>query len=129
MQKNVLGGTSALSEGPVHVLSLFSVIVNALKVMCALMLSSWQVEIMVLVPGRGHQCPLAALAAGEGVYLLDPREDEPQTLHTVYGHPVTCLDASNSHVAFGVKSSGWAMHDGGNKVGPISEGFLYHVCQ
>lgn len=39
-----------------------------------------------------------------------------RTLHSVYGHPVTCLDASDSQVAFGVKRSGWAMHDGGNKV-------------
>ncbi|XP_076006910.1 F-box/WD repeat-containing protein 8 isoform X1 [Genypterus blacodes] len=74
------------------------------------------VEILVLVPGRGHQCPLAAVVAGESVYLLKPREDEPRMLHTVYGHPVTCLDSSNSQVAFGVKSSGWAMHDGGNKI-------------
>uniref|UniRef100_A0A7N6BFE5 F-box domain-containing protein n=1 Tax=Anabas testudineus TaxID=64144 RepID=A0A7N6BFE5_ANATE len=63
-----------------------------------------------------RQHPLAALAAEEAVYLLDPREDEPRTLHSVYGHPVTCLDASESDVAFGVKRSGWAMHDGGNKI-------------
>uniref|UniRef100_A0AAQ5YC41 F-box/WD repeat-containing protein 8 n=1 Tax=Amphiprion ocellaris TaxID=80972 RepID=A0AAQ5YC41_AMPOC len=61
-------------------------------------------------------CPLAALTAGEAVYLLDPREEEPRTLHSVYGHPVTCLDASYSQVAFGVKRTGWAMHDGGNKI-------------
>ncbi|XP_070689118.1 F-box/WD repeat-containing protein 8 [Pempheris klunzingeri] len=71
---------------------------------------------LVLVPDRGQQCPLAALAAGETVYLLDPREEEPQTLHSVYGHPVTCLDASDSLVALGVKRTGWAMHDGGNKI-------------
>uniref|UniRef100_A0A672IGZ3 F-box/WD repeat-containing protein 8 n=1 Tax=Salarias fasciatus TaxID=181472 RepID=A0A672IGZ3_SALFA len=69
-----------------------------------------------LVAGRGQQCPLAALAAGETVYMLDPREEKPWTLHSVYGHPVTCLDASDSHVAFGVKRTGWAMHDGGNKI-------------
>ncbi|XP_070821579.1 F-box/WD repeat-containing protein 8 [Chaetodon trifascialis] len=74
------------------------------------------VESLVLVPGRGQQCPLAALTAGETVYLLDPREEEPRTLHSVYGHPVTCLDASDSHVALGVKRTGWAMHDGGNKI-------------
>ncbi|XP_044051438.1 F-box/WD repeat-containing protein 8 isoform X2 [Siniperca chuatsi] len=74
------------------------------------------VESLVLVPGRGQQGPLAALAAGEAVYLLDPREEEPQTLHSVYGHPVTCLDASDSHVALGVKRTGWGMHDGGNKI-------------
>uniref|UniRef100_A0A3P8SR87 F-box/WD repeat-containing protein 8 n=1 Tax=Amphiprion percula TaxID=161767 RepID=A0A3P8SR87_AMPPE len=74
------------------------------------------VDSVILVPGRGQQCPLAALTAGEAVYLLDPREEEPRTLHSVYGHPVTCLDASYSQVAFGVKRTGWAMHDGGNKI-------------
>ncbi|XP_074525702.1 F-box/WD repeat-containing protein 8 [Halichoeres trimaculatus] len=74
------------------------------------------VEGLVLVPGRGQQRPLAVLSAGETVYLLDPWEEEPQMLHSVYGHPVTCLDASDSQVAFGVKRSGWAMHDGGNKI-------------
>ncbi|KAF7656946.1 hypothetical protein LDENG_00034190 [Lucifuga dentata] len=68
------------------------------------------VEIMVLVPGQEQQCPLAVLAAGEGVYLLGPREEEPRTLHMVYGHPVTCLDASNSRAALGVKSSGPPCH-------------------
>lgn len=75
-----------------------------------------QVEGLVLVPGRGSQHPLAALRAGEGVYLLDPREEKPWTIHSVYGHPVTCLDTSDCLVAFGVKRAGWAMHDGGNKV-------------
>lgn len=75
-----------------------------------------QVEGLVLVPGRGSQHPLAALRAGESVYLLDPREEKPWTIHSVYGHPVTCLDVSDTHVAFGVKRAGWAMHDGGNKV-------------
>uniref|UniRef100_UPI0037E80144 F-box/WD repeat-containing protein 8 n=1 Tax=Semicossyphus pulcher TaxID=241346 RepID=UPI0037E80144 len=74
------------------------------------------VESLVLVPGRGQQTPLAALAAGDAVYLLDPREEEPRTVHSVYGHPVTCLDTSDCHVALGVKRSGWAMHDGGNKI-------------
>uniref|UniRef100_A0A8D3AJ70 F-box and WD repeat domain containing 8 n=1 Tax=Scophthalmus maximus TaxID=52904 RepID=A0A8D3AJ70_SCOMX len=79
---------------------------------------SWsrQVESLVLVPGRDQQRPLAALAAGDAVHLLDPRDDEPRTLHSVYGHPVTCLDASDSHVALGVKRAGWAMHDAGNKI-------------
>lgn len=86
---------------------------------CSSVLSVWQVDSLVLVPGRRQQHPLAALAAEEAVYLLDPREDEPRTLHSVYGHPVTCLDASESDVAFGVKRSGWAMHDGGNKVGSL----------
>ncbi|XP_072243531.1 F-box/WD repeat-containing protein 8 [Leuresthes tenuis] len=74
------------------------------------------VESLILVPGRVDQCPLAGLAAGEAVYLLSPREEEPQMLHSVYGHPVTCLDASNTLLAFGVKRTGWAMHDGGNKI-------------
>ncbi|XP_061586516.1 F-box/WD repeat-containing protein 8 [Cololabis saira] len=74
------------------------------------------VQSLVLVPGREDQSPLAALAAGDVVYMLDPREEEPQTLHSVYGHPVTCLDAADSLVAFGVKRTGWAMHDGGNKI-------------
>lgn len=73
-----------------------------------------------MVPGRGQQHPLAALTAGETVYLLDPREEEPRMLHSVYGHPVTCLDASDSQVAFGVKRTDWLMHDGGNKVGLAS---------
>lgn len=69
------------------------------------------------MPGKGQRWPLAAVAAEESVYLLDSRTEEPQTLHSVYGHPVTCLDASQTQVAFGVKRTGWAMHDGGNKVG------------
>lgn len=64
---------------------------------------------------------MAALAAGESVHLLKPGEgEELQLLHSVYGHPVTCLDASDSLVAFGVKRTGWSMHDGGNKVGSPS---------
>ncbi|KAM9744477.1 F-box/WD repeat-containing protein 8 [Menidia menidia] len=74
------------------------------------------VESLILVPGRLGLSPLAALTAGESVYLLNPREEELQTLHSVYGHPVTCLDASASLLAFGVKRSGWAMHDSGNKI-------------
>uniref|UniRef100_A0A673YUP7 F-box/WD repeat-containing protein 8 n=1 Tax=Salmo trutta TaxID=8032 RepID=A0A673YUP7_SALTR len=60
--------------------------------------------------------PLVALSAGETVYLLAPEDLEPRVLHTVYGHPITCLDASASHAALGVKSCGWAMNDGGNKI-------------
>lgn len=70
-----------------------------------------------MVPGRGQQCPLVAAVAGDAVYLLSPREENPQTLHFVYDHPVTCLDASESQAAFGVRSASWAMYDGGNKVG------------
>lgn len=90
------------------------------KVRCASVLSLWQVESLVLVPGRGQEHPLAALTVAETVYLLNPQDEEPRTLHSVYGHPVTCLDASNSHVALGVKRTGWAMHDGGNKVSSVS---------
>ncbi|XP_061750255.1 F-box/WD repeat-containing protein 8 [Nerophis ophidion] len=77
------------------------------------------VESLVVVPSRGQRCQLACVAAGESVYLLDlpeQEEAEPRTLHSVYGHPVTCLDASDALVAFGVKRAGWAMHDGGNKI-------------
>lgn len=73
------------------------------------------VDGVILVPGRDQQRPLAALSAGECVYLLEEGE-EPRSVHHVYGHPVTCLDASHSQLAFGVKRSGWAMHDGGNKI-------------
>lgn len=79
----------------------------------------WQVESLVLVPDRADQSPLLVLAAGEDVCLLNGGEEQPQTLHSVYGHPVTCLDASNSLAAFGVKRTGWAMHDGGNKVSSV----------
>lgn len=58
-----------------------------------------------------------AMSAGESVYLLAPQDEAPRTLHSVYGHPVTCLDASGSQAALGVKSCGWAMNDAGNKVG------------
>ncbi|KAG7262687.1 hypothetical protein CRUP_005307, partial [Coryphaenoides rupestris] len=79
------------------------------------------VDRLLLVPGREPQRPLVAAAAGEAVYLLDPRQleeeqEEPRVLHSVYGHPVTCLAASPSHLALGVRSSGWAMHDAGNKI-------------
>ncbi|CAL8295831.1 F-box/WD repeat-containing protein 8 [Gadus morhua] len=75
------------------------------------------VDSLLLVPDRPPGRPLAAAVAGDSVYLLDPREAvEPHVLHSVYGHPVTCLAASSSQLALGVKSSGWAMHDGGNKI-------------
>lgn len=74
-----------------------------------------QVESLLLVPKR-REVPLAVAAAGESVYLLGP-EREPSLLHSVYGHPITCLDVTPSHVALGVKRHGWAVSDGGNKVG------------
>ncbi|KAJ8263405.1 hypothetical protein COCON_G00158620 [Conger conger] len=72
------------------------------------------VEALLLAPERPG-APLAAASAGETVYLLGPERD-PRILHSVYGHPVTCLDVSACRAAVGVKSSGWAMHDGGNKI-------------
>ncbi|XP_012705102.3 F-box/WD repeat-containing protein 8 [Fundulus heteroclitus] len=74
------------------------------------------VESLTLIPSRADQSPLVVLAAGDDVYLLNPQEEQPRTLHSVYGHPVTCLDASDALAAFGVKRAGWAMHDGGNKI-------------
>ncbi|KAG7480908.1 hypothetical protein MATL_G00061240 [Megalops atlanticus] len=71
-------------------------------------------ENLHLVPEK-QGALLAVASAGESVYLLRPEQD-PDVLHSVYGHPVTCLDVSPSHAALGVKSCGWAMHDGGNKI-------------
>ncbi|XP_037834879.1 F-box/WD repeat-containing protein 8 isoform X2 [Kryptolebias marmoratus] len=85
------------------------------------------VENLVLVPDRADQAPLVVSAAGEDVCLLSPGEERPQTLHSVYSHPVTCLDASNSLAAFGVKRTGWAIHDGGNKIFVLLV-CVQHVC-
>ncbi|XP_061674123.1 F-box/WD repeat-containing protein 8 isoform X2 [Syngnathoides biaculeatus] len=76
------------------------------------------VHSLVLVPGsRARRRAVTAVVAGDSVYLLDEEEQEDlTTLHSVYGHPVTCLDASERHVALGVKHGSWAMHDGGNKI-------------
>ncbi|KAJ3603671.1 hypothetical protein NHX12_028415 [Muraenolepis orangiensis] len=81
------------------------------------------VDSLLLVPGQEPRFPLVVVAAVDSVYLLDPREMErgeereaPRVLHSVYGHPVTCLAASSTQLALGVKSSGWAMHDRGNKI-------------
>lgn len=79
-------------------------------------LFSRQVAGLVFIPGRDQQRPLSALMAGDAVFLLD-HQGALQTLHSVYGHPVTCLDASHALLAFGVKRSGWTEHDGGNQVG------------
>lgn len=70
-----------------------------------------------MVPGP-RDVPLVTAWAGESVYLLDSRrkEEEPNVLHSVYGHPVTCVDVTASKAALGVKSCGWGMNDGGNKV-------------
>lgn len=85
-------------------------------------------QTVVVVPGRVGERPVVAIAAGESVHLLIPGEEEElQLLHTVYGHPVTCLDASDALIAFGVKRAGWAMHDGGNKVGSPSLYFYFYL--
>lgn len=76
---------------------------------------------MLVVPGK-RESPLVSAWAGESVCLLDPskrEEDEEEgarVLHSVYGQPVTCLDVSACRAAVGVKSCGWGMNDGGNKV-------------
>ncbi|XP_072289641.1 F-box/WD repeat-containing protein 8 [Eucyclogobius newberryi] len=85
------------------------------KTVCRAHLSK-TVESLVVVPGKEKPGPMAAVAAGDSVYLLDSQTQEPHTLHSVYGHPVTCLDVSQTQVAFGVKRTGWGMHDGGNKI-------------
>ncbi|XP_058231586.1 F-box/WD repeat-containing protein 8 isoform X2 [Hemibagrus wyckioides] len=79
------------------------------------------VDGVLVVPGK-RESPLVSAWAGESVYLLDPNkreEDEEEgarVLHSVYGQPVTCLDVSACRAAVGVKSCGWGMNDGGNKI-------------
>lgn len=81
------------------------------------------VEGVLVVPGK-RESPLVSAWAGECVYLLGPNEREEdheeeegaRVLHSVYGQPVTCLDVSACRAAVGVKSCGWGMNDGGNKV-------------
>ncbi|XP_069475314.1 F-box/WD repeat-containing protein 8 isoform X2 [Ambystoma mexicanum] len=71
------------------------------------------VNFLHLVPETGDTA-IGVAAADEVVYLL--KNGEPiQILHSVYGHPVTCLDVSSNMVAFGVKSYGWMMNEG-NKI-------------
>ncbi|MFT7808440.1 F-box/WD repeat-containing protein 8 [Arapaima gigas] len=72
------------------------------------------VESLLLVP-ECLDAPLAAAAAGDSVYLLGPGRG-PDVLHSVYGHPVTCLDANAMRAALGVRSSGWAVSYKGNKI-------------
>ncbi|XP_042187282.1 uncharacterized protein LOC112262570 isoform X3 [Oncorhynchus tshawytscha] len=80
-------------------------------------------ESMVLVPGaegRGvDSSPTVTLSAGETVYLLAPEDLEPRVLHTIYGLPIICLDASVTHAALGVKNCGWDMNDGGKGEGVL----------
>ncbi|KAE8635334.1 hypothetical protein XENTR_v10002586 [Xenopus tropicalis] len=71
------------------------------------------VNFLHLIHGSGGH-PLAIAAAEEMVYLLRPEEPE-KVLHSTYGHPVTCLDVSPTHAAFGVKSFGWFSNHG-NKI-------------
>ncbi|CAB1322320.1 unnamed protein product, partial [Coregonus sp. 'balchen'] len=85
------------------------------------------------IPGRVHtlalslESPILATAAGldrlwsqvESMVLVPVAPWWPSLLgrqlyHTVY--PITCLDASVTHAALGVKSCGWAINDGGNKI-------------
>lgn len=85
---------------------------------------------MLVVPGK-RRSPLVSAWAGESVYLLESRDREeghdeeagPRVLHSVYGHPVTCLDVSACRAAVGVKSCGWGMNDGGNKVGTQTDAY------
>ncbi|XP_060763432.1 F-box/WD repeat-containing protein 8 isoform X2 [Neoarius graeffei] len=81
------------------------------------------VDGVLVVPGK-RESPLVSAWADESVYLLDPSETDEhheekegvRVLHSVYGQPVTCLDVSACRAAVGVKSCGWGMNDGGNKV-------------
>lgn len=76
------------------------------------------VDGILVVPGR-RDFPLVTAWADESVYVLDSRwneEQEPRVLHSVYGHPVTCVDVSPGRAALGIKSCGWGMNDGGNKI-------------
>ncbi|KAL1273767.1 hypothetical protein QQF64_026581 [Cirrhinus molitorella] len=76
------------------------------------------VDGVLVVPGR-RDFPLVTAWAGESVYLLDSKwkdEQEPRVLHSVYGHPITCVDVSPGRAALGIKSCGWGMNDGGNKI-------------
>ncbi|KAI5088149.1 F-box/WD repeat-containing protein 8 [Silurus meridionalis] len=83
------------------------------------------VDGVLVVPGK-RESPLVSAWAAESVYLLGPsvrkedHEEEKQegarVLHSVYGQPVTCLGVSACRAAVGVKSCGWGMNDGGNKI-------------
>ncbi|KAL7836876.1 hypothetical protein AOLI_G00281600 [Acnodon oligacanthus] len=81
------------------------------------------VDGVLVVPGK-RMLPLVLAWAGESVSMLDSswNEDEEEQnegarlLHYVYGQPVTCLDVTACRAALGVKSCGWGMNDGGNKV-------------
>ncbi|KAL6465227.1 hypothetical protein MHYP_G00253600 [Metynnis hypsauchen] len=81
------------------------------------------VDGVLVVPGK-RVLPLVLAWAGESVSMLDSswNEDEEEQnegarlLHYVYGQPVTCLDVTAFRAALGVKSCGWGMNDGGNKV-------------
>ncbi|KAG9262005.1 F-box/WD repeat-containing protein 8 [Astyanax mexicanus] len=81
------------------------------------------VDGVLVVPGK-RALPLVSAWAGENVYLLDSGQTEEEQeqdegsrlLHSVYGQPVTCLDVTACRAALGVKSCGWGMNDGGNKI-------------
>uniref|UniRef100_A0AAY4BRX4 F-box domain-containing protein n=1 Tax=Denticeps clupeoides TaxID=299321 RepID=A0AAY4BRX4_9TELE len=84
------------------------------RTLCLTQLSK-PVDHLLMVPGH-RPSPLVVASACDSVYLLAPGQDEPRTIHSVYGHPVTCLDVTESQAALGVKRCGWAMNDGGNKI-------------
>ncbi|XP_029475025.1 F-box/WD repeat-containing protein 8 isoform X2 [Rhinatrema bivittatum] len=71
------------------------------------------VNFLHVVPDTGTH-PVTVAAAEEIVYVLKAGESDT-VLHSVYGHPVTCLDVSANQAAFGVKSFGWLMNEG-NKI-------------
>ncbi|XP_030074955.1 F-box/WD repeat-containing protein 8 [Microcaecilia unicolor] len=71
------------------------------------------VNFLQVVPDTGRN-PVTVAAAEEMVYVLKAEESDT-LLHSVYGHPVTCLDVSASQAVFGVKSFGWLMNEG-NKI-------------
>lgn len=68
-----------------------------------------QVNSLYLVP-KVTGCPVAVASADEAVYLLKAGEPT-KILHSVYGQPVTCLDASANEVAFGVKGFTWLINE------------------
>ncbi|KTG39612.1 hypothetical protein cypCar_00006564, partial [Cyprinus carpio] len=68
---------------------------------CWKVLAEDEVDGISVVPGR-RDFPLVTVWADESVYVLDSRwneEQEPRVLHSVYDHPVTCVDMSPSRAA------------------------------
>uniref|UniRef100_A0A671QX35 F-box and WD repeat domain containing 8 n=1 Tax=Sinocyclocheilus anshuiensis TaxID=1608454 RepID=A0A671QX35_9TELE len=78
----------------------------------------WRSQCLLQLPkpvsliGDERDFPLVTSWADESVYMLDSRwneEQEPRVLHSVYGHPVTCVDVSPGRATLGIKSYGWAI--------------------